>query len=107
MCSAKASCVLRARSLQAARPAGRIAVCGATTGANPPAALHRIWWKQLTIYGSTMGTKEDFEAAFELVKTGRAKPVIDSVLPLTEARAGHERMEAGEQFGKIVFEVPG
>jgi NADPH:quinone reductase-like Zn-dependent oxidoreductase len=95
-----------ARSLQAARPGGRIAVCGATSGANPPAALHRIWWKQLTIYGSTMGTKEDFEAAFELVKTGRAKPVIDSVLPLAEARAGHERMEAGEQFGKIVFEIP-
>jgi NADPH:quinone reductase-like Zn-dependent oxidoreductase len=93
------------RSLQAARPAGRIAVCGATTGANPPAALHRIWWKQLTIYGSTMGTKEDFEAAFELVKSGSAKPVIDSVLPLAEARAGHERLEAGEQFGKIVFEI--
>ena len=94
-----------ARTLQAARPGGRIAVCGATTGANPPAALHRVWWKQLTIYGSTMGTKEDFEAAFELVKSGRAKPVVDSVLPLAEARAGHERMEAGEQFGKIVFEI--
>jgi zinc-binding alcohol dehydrogenase/oxidoreductase len=95
-----------ARSLQAARPGGRIVVCGATSGANPPAALHRIWWKQLTIYGSTMGTKEDFEGAFELVKTGRAKPVIDSVLSLADARAGHERMEAGEQFGKIVFEIP-
>ena len=94
-----------ARSLQAARPAGRIVVCGATTGANPPAALHRIWWKQLTIYGSTMGTKEDFEAAFELVKSGRAKPVVDMVYPLAEARAAHERMEAGEQFGKIVFEI--
>jgi zinc-binding alcohol dehydrogenase/oxidoreductase len=94
-----------ARSLQAARPGGRIVVCGATSGANPPAALHRVWWKQLTIHGSTMGTKEDFEGAFELVKSGRAKPVIDSVLPLAEARAGHERMEAGEQFGKIVFEI--
>jgi NADPH:quinone reductase-like Zn-dependent oxidoreductase len=93
------------RTLQAARPGGRIVVCGATSGANPPAALHRVWWKQLTIYGSTMGTKEDFEGAFELVKSGRAKPVIDSVLPLAEARAGHERMEAGEQFGKIVFEI--
>jgi NADPH:quinone reductase-like Zn-dependent oxidoreductase len=94
-----------ARSLRAARAGGRIAVCGATTGANPPAALHRIWWKQLTIYGSTMGTKEDFEGAYELVKSGRARPVIDSVLPLAEARAGHERMEAGEQFGKIVFAI--
>jgi NADPH:quinone reductase-like Zn-dependent oxidoreductase len=93
-------------SLQAARAGGRIAVCGATSGPNPPAALHRIWWKQLTIYGSTMGMREDFEAAYELVKSGRAKPVIDSVLPLAEAQAAHERMEAAEQFGKIVLTIP-
>jgi zinc-binding alcohol dehydrogenase/oxidoreductase len=93
------------RSLQAARAAGRIAVCGATSGPNPPAALHRIWWKQLTIYGSTMGTKEDFEGAYELVKSGRVRPVVDTVLPLEDARIGHERLEAGEQFGKIVFSV--
>ena len=94
------------RSLQAARANGRIVVCGATTGPNPPAALHRIWWKQLTIFGSTMGTRGDFEAAYELVKSGRAKPVIDSVLPLAEARAAHERLETGEQFGKIVLSIP-
>jgi zinc-binding alcohol dehydrogenase/oxidoreductase len=94
-------------SLQSARANGRIAVCGATTGPNPPAALHRIWWKQLTIYGSTMGTREDFEAAYELVKSGRAKPVVDSIRPLAEARAAHERMEAGEQFGKLVLTIPG
>jgi NADPH:quinone reductase-like Zn-dependent oxidoreductase len=92
-------------SLQAARTGGRIAVCGATTGPNPPAALHRIWWKQLTIYGSTMGTREDFEAAYELVKRGRAKPIVDSTFPLAEARSAHERMEAGEQFGKIVLTI--
>jgi len=94
------------RSLQAVRAAGRIAVCGATSGPNPPAALHRIWWKQLTIYGSTMGTKEDFEGAYELVRSGRARPVVDTVLPLSEARAAHERLEAGEQFGKIVLSIP-
>jgi NADPH:quinone reductase-like Zn-dependent oxidoreductase len=94
------------RSLQAVRPHGRIAVCGATTGPNPKAALHRIWWKQLTILGSTMGTKNDFEGAFELVKSGKAKPVIDTVFPLADARAAHERMEAGEQFGKIVLRIP-
>jgi NADPH:quinone reductase-like Zn-dependent oxidoreductase len=93
-------------SLQSARAGGRIAVCGATSGPNPPAALHRIWWKQLTIYGSTMGTRNDFEAAYELVKSGRAKPLVDSVLPLSEARAAHERLEAGEQFGKIVLRIP-
>ena len=94
------------RSLQAVRPHGRIAVCGATTGPNPKAGLHRIWWKQLTILGSTMGTKEDFEGAFELVKRGKAKPIVDSVFPLAEARAAHERMEAGEQFGKVVLRIP-
>ncbi len=92
-------------SLQAARTGGRIVVCGATSGPNPPAALHRIWWKQLTIHGSTMGTREDFEGAYELVKSGRAKPVVDSVFPLEQARAAHERLEAGEQFGKIVLTV--
>src|SRR5439155_25986463 len=50
------------RSLAAARAAGRICGSGATSGPNPPAQLHRIWWKQLTVYGSTMGTRTDFEA---------------------------------------------
>jgi NADPH:quinone reductase-like Zn-dependent oxidoreductase len=93
-------------SLQAARAGGRVVVCGATSGPNPPAALHRIWWKQLTIFGSTMGEREDFEGAFELVKSGRAQPVVDEVFPLAEARAAHERMEAGEQLGKIVLRIP-
>jgi NADPH:quinone reductase-like Zn-dependent oxidoreductase len=93
-------------SLQSARAAGRIAVCGATTGPSPPAALHRIWWKQLTIYGSTMGTRSDFEAAYDLVRSGRARPLVDSVYPLAEARVAHERLEAGEQFGKIVLTIP-
>jgi zinc-binding alcohol dehydrogenase/oxidoreductase len=94
-------------SLQVVRPGGRIAVCGATTGPNPPAQLHRIWWKQLTIYGSTMGTKEDFEGAYELVASGRATPVVDEVFPLAEAGAAHERLEAGAQLGKIVLRIPG
>jgi NADPH:quinone reductase-like Zn-dependent oxidoreductase len=52
-----------------------------------------------------MGTKGDFEGAYELVKSGRVRPVVDTVLPLEDARIGHERLEAGEQFGKIVFSV--
>jgi zinc-binding alcohol dehydrogenase/oxidoreductase len=93
------------RSLQAVRPGGRIAVCGATTGPNPPAALHRIWWKQLTILGSTMGTKEDFEAVYDLVTSGRVQPIVDKVFPLAEAAAAHERMEAGEHLGKIMLRI--
>ena len=92
-------------SLAVVRAGGRVVVCGATSGPNPPAQLHRVWWKQLTIYGSTMGTREDFAGAFELVKSGRARPVIDQVFALEEARAAHERMERGEQFGKIVLRI--
>jgi NADPH:quinone reductase-like Zn-dependent oxidoreductase len=93
-------------SLAVAKPGARVAVCGATSGPNPPAQLHRVWWKQLTIVGSTMGTREDFEAAYDLVRTGRAKPVIDRVYPLDAIRAAHERLEAGEQLGKIVLAIP-
>lgn len=92
-------------SLAAVRPAGRVCVCGATSGPNPPANLHRLWWKQLTVYGSTMGTKSDFEAVLDLVASGRAAPVIDSVYPLSEIRAAHERLESGEQLGKVVLTV--
>jgi zinc-binding alcohol dehydrogenase/oxidoreductase len=93
-------------SLDVAAREGRIAVCGATSGPNPPAALNRIWWKQLTILGSTMGTKADFEAAYDLVATGRARPIVDEVFPLGEIRAAHTRLEAGEQLGKIVLRIP-
>ena len=91
------------RSLGAVKPGGRVAVCGATSGPNPPAQLHRFWWKQLTVYGSTMGTREDFLGAYDLVRSGRARVHVDSVLPLAEIRAAHERLEAGEQLGKIVL----
>jgi NADPH:quinone reductase-like Zn-dependent oxidoreductase len=92
-------------SLQAAAPGARVAVCGATSGPNPPAQLHRIWWKQLTIYGSTMGTREDFEGAFELVKSGKAKPIVDRVFPLAEAAAAHEYLESARQLGKVVLRI--
>jgi zinc-binding alcohol dehydrogenase/oxidoreductase len=94
-------------SLQAAAPGARIAVCGATTGPNPPAQLHRIWWKQLTIYGSTMGTKDDFEGAYDLVKDGKAKPIVDRVFPLSEAAAAHEHLENARQLGKVILAIPG
>jgi len=96
-----------ARSLAAAGPAGRVVVCGATSGPNPPAALHRFWWKQLTVFGSSMGSRADFLGAYDLVRSGRARVHVDSVLPLAEARAAHERLEAGEQLGKIVLAIPG
>jgi zinc-binding alcohol dehydrogenase/oxidoreductase len=95
-----------ARSLASARTGGRVVVCGATSGPNPPAALHRIWWRELEIYGSTMGTPADFKGAYDLIAARKARPVIDSVFPLAEARAAHERMERGDQLGKIVLRIP-
>ena len=92
-------------SLQAARNGGRITVCGATSGPNPPANLHRIFWKQLSVLGSTMGTREDFAAVYDLVASGRAKPIVDHVFPLAEAGAAHERLEAGDQLGKVVLKI--
>jgi len=65
-----------------------------------------MWWKQLTIYGSTMGAAGDFAAVYDLVTSGRAKPVIDRVFPLGEAAAAHERLESGQQLGKIVLSIP-
>jgi NADPH:quinone reductase-like Zn-dependent oxidoreductase len=93
------------RTLDAVRPEGRVVVCGATTGPNPPAALHRVWWKQLSILGSTMGTAADFQGAYDLIAAGKAAPVVDSVFPLAEARSAHDRLEAGEQLGKIVLTI--
>jgi zinc-binding alcohol dehydrogenase/oxidoreductase len=96
-----------ARSLAAVRPRGRVVVCGATSGPNPPAQLHRFWWKQLDVLGSTMGTRDDFLGAYDLVRSGRARVHVDRVFPLSEIRAAHERLEAGEQLGKIVLSIPG
>jgi NADPH:quinone reductase-like Zn-dependent oxidoreductase len=95
-----------ARSLNAARQEGRVVVCGATTGPNPPAALHRIWWKQLAVLGSSMGSRADFQGAYDLIAAGKARPVVDEVFPLAEAAAAHERLEAGEQLGKIILRIP-
>lgn len=92
-------------SLQVARTGGRIAVCGATSGPNPPANLHRIFWKQLSILGSTMGTAEDFAGVYELVASGRVKPLVDRVFPLEEAAEAHRHLESGKQFGKVVLTI--
>ncbi len=95
------------RSLAAASYEGRIVVCGATSGHSPPARLYRLWWKQLVVYGSTMGMPSDFEAAYDLIRTGRARVHVDRVFPLAEAAKAHERLETGAQFGKVVLAIPG
>ena len=90
-------------SVKSLRPEGTIVISGATSGAMPPAELTRIFFLQLRVVGSTMGSLDELKALVRLCEATGVRPVVDSVLPLTEARAGFERMEEGEAFGKIVF----
>jgi NADPH:quinone reductase-like Zn-dependent oxidoreductase len=92
-------------SLNAAAKSGRIVSCGATSGPNPEEEMRIIFWKQLTILGSTMGTDAEFTAMLSAVEAGRIDPVVDSVFPLADARKAYERMASGAAFGKIVLKV--
>jgi zinc-binding alcohol dehydrogenase/oxidoreductase len=92
-------------SLSVAAPAGRIAVCGATSGPNPPAGLNRIWWKHLSILGSTMATREDFAALLELMSREELHPIVDRTFSLAEAADAHRYLEQGHQLGKVVFSI--
>ncbi|MFD0682992.1 zinc-binding dehydrogenase [Actinomadura fibrosa] len=90
-------------SLKSLRPGGRIVVSGATSGQVPPAELNRVFFLQLQVVGSTMGTRGELERlARFLVKTG-VRPPIDRTLPLDRAREGFAAMADGDLFGKIVF----
>ncbi len=92
-------------SLRALRKGGRLVTCGATTGGDPPAEIHCIFWNQLSILGSTMGSPSDFRGALRLAEQGQVRPVIDSTFPLARARDALARLEEGKQFGKIVVRV--
>lgn len=89
-------------SLKSLRPGGIVVVAGATTG-DAPADLARVFWRQLRIAGSTMGTRQELEALCRFLVATGARPVIDSVRPLTDAPSAFARMAAGEAFGKLVL----
>jgi len=78
-------------------------VCGATSGAVPPADLNRVFFLQLSVVGSTMGTREQLERLARFLEQTGVRPVIDRTLPLDRAREGFEAMQRGDIFGKIVF----
>lgn len=82
---------------------GRIVSYGSTGGPVVTSDIRVIFWKQLSILGSTMGPSEDFRRVINLVFEGRLAPVIHEVMPLDEARRAHELLEAGEVFGKLVL----
>lgn len=90
-------------SVRALAPGGRLVTYGATTGHDASLDLRRVFWNQIDILGTTMASRGEFDAMLRTVFAGRITPVIDSILPLAEARTAHERLEAGEQFGKIIL----
>jgi len=90
-------------SLRALRPGGRMVICGATSGTMPPADLARIFFLQLSVVGSTMGTRSQLSRLAMLCAQTGLRPLIDRVLPLAEAHEGIAAMIAGELFGKVVF----
>lgn len=93
------------KCIEIAKPGGRIVTYGATTGPVPKVEVRRIFWKQLNILGSTMGSPAEFAAMLALFSAGTAKPVVDQVFSLADARAAHRRMDEAGQFGKIVLKV--
>ena len=92
------------KALDLLKPGGRLISYGATLGPTPQLEVRRIFWKQLNVMGSTMGTRADFAAMVRLYATG-LRPIVDRVMPLDEAADAHRRMEQGEQFGKIVLRI--
>ncbi|MBG0832167.1 zinc-binding dehydrogenase [Planomonospora sp. ID67723] len=92
-------------SLKSLRPGGRIVVSGATSGAVPPADLNRVFFLQLSVVGSTMGTRDQLARLARFLEQTGLRPVIDRTLPLAESRDGFAAMHGGDVFGKIVFTV--
>ena len=92
-----------AHSLRALRPGGRIVVCGATSGAAPPAELNRVFFLQLSVVGSTMGSRDQLGRLLRFCEQTGVRPRIDRTLPLAQAADGFAAMIAGDLFGKVVF----
>ncbi|MHA1228518.1 MAG: zinc-binding dehydrogenase, partial [Candidatus Hodarchaeales archaeon] len=93
------------KSLRSLRKGGKYVTCGATTGSNVELNLNVLFWKQFDILGSTMGTRKELREVLRFVWKGHLNPIIDTVLPLSEARKAHSILESGQQFGKIVLKV--
>lgn len=91
--------------LNLATPGGRLAFYGATRGNPSTLTARRIFWKQLTIVGSTMGSPADFRAMVNFVKQHAIRPVVDQVFPFEEGEAAFRRMDDARQFGKIVLKI--
>ncbi|PYP59122.1 MAG: hypothetical protein DMD44_05940 [Gemmatimonadetes bacterium] len=92
-------------SLRSLGRSGRLVTCGSTTGPHVSLDLRRVFWHQWSILGSTMGNDAEYREIVRLLGAGELRPIVDRVFPFTEARAAFERLERGEQLGKIAIEI--
>jgi zinc-binding alcohol dehydrogenase/oxidoreductase len=91
--------------IELALPGGRIVNFGRTAGNITNIATRLLYWKQLSIHGTTMGTRDEFLSMLDFLESRSLKPVIDKVFPLNEIHEAMNRMEQGDQFGKIVLQI--
>ena len=92
-------------SLRSLKRGGRLIVCGATTGPAVSLDLRRLFWHQWSILGSTLGNRQEYAEIVRLAAEGKLWPVVDQVVPLDQAVTAFERLQRGEQLGKLVIEV--
>jgi NADPH:quinone reductase-like Zn-dependent oxidoreductase len=92
-------------SIRALAKGGRLVTCGASSGPKPDEDIRRIFVKQITIMGSTMGNRREFATVVALLAGGKLKPLVDRTYPLAEAAVAQIALERGEQFGKIVLTI--
>src|SRR5215218_673763 len=90
-------------SLKALKPGGTVVISGATSGGDPPAALNRIFFLQLSVIGSTMGSRDELDRLVRLCVERDVRPVIEAEVPLASARDAFAALAAGEVFGKLVL----
>jgi D-arabinose 1-dehydrogenase-like Zn-dependent alcohol dehydrogenase len=90
-------------SLKSLKPGGVLVISGATSGADPPAGLNRVFFLQLSVVGSTMGTRDELDRLVRLCVERDVRPVVESAVPMTEARGAFAALAAGDVFGKLVL----
>jgi NADPH:quinone reductase-like Zn-dependent oxidoreductase len=91
--------------IELALPGGRIVNFGRTAGSTTEISTRLLYWKQLSIFGTTMGTRDEFLSMLDLIEGRKIKPVVDKIYPLERTQDAMNRMESGDQFGKIVLQI--
>jgi zinc-binding alcohol dehydrogenase/oxidoreductase len=91
--------------IELAMPGGRIVNFGRTTGNITEISTRLLYWKQISIHGTTMGTRDEFLSMLDFLESRSIKPVMDKIYPIEQINEAFQRMESGDQFGKIVLQI--